>query len=41
MKIAKIISGSKMINWILKHNDMFLVLSICAIIVGIWSVTLI
>lgn len=36
MKIAKIISGSKMINWLLKYNDMLLVITICIIIAGVW-----
>ena len=36
MKIAKIISGSKIINWLLKYNDILLVVTICIVIAGVW-----
>ena len=36
MKIAKIISGSKIMNWLMKYNDMLLVIAICIVIAGVW-----
>ena len=38
MKIAKIISGSKLMNRLMKYNDILLVMAICTILVGVWSV---
>mgnify|MGYP003130882735 FL=1 len=38
MKIGKIVSGSKLLNWAMKYNDLLLVAAICTIIVGVWSI---
>jgi len=39
MKLAKLISGSKLINWLMKYNDMLLVVAVCIIIASVWVVS--